>query len=794
MFDIVVAAIPGLPLLAALANGLNGLVGERYPRAVQVRVASGAILLSFLGASWVLLQVVLQPAAREVVIGRWLTSGDLAVNFAFLIDPLSAVMMLVTTSISFLIAVFSIDYMHNERGFSRFFSVLPLFVAAMLVLVMGANYVLLFLGWEAVGVCSYLLISFYQDRAAAAQAGTKAFVMNRIGDAGFLLGIFLLFSNLGTTDYQSVFARVPDLETSTATAIGLCLLLGAVGKSAQLPLATWLPRAMEGPTPSSALIHAATMVTAGVYMISRSQVLYDHAPDALLVVALVGAATAVYGGVVGLVQTDIKSVLAYSTTTQLGLMFLACGLGAYAVAIFHLAAHAFFKTYLFLTAPSILHHLHGGADVHEAGPARQSVPGVFTLALVTASGLVSIAFLLWWRRRDLIDGAGGAGLSILLALGLIAAFSAAFAAARMAHVAFQGGTHGGHDHGPSPTVVAVQLLGLTAAIVAVGLAIGLVPGGVPGSWFQQLLAPAVATTPRIPPGSWVFGLLLLGLLIALIFSAWFTTLYVDRFRPEQPGLMFFRRRRLYNLVLNRFWLDELYDALIVRPVWKLGRALDSFDTKVIDWFTGAPPAPQKVRTAVETWEERLLASRAAGAAVGPRGEMAMPSSTWEEEERREKDATATEATGVFGWLTRTSALTARRVETEIGEATGVLGWMTSVGADASGWVETEVERHSPGGGGGRLVGTVAAVSTWFERTFIERASEFVTQLAELAAVVSAAVERIVFHSGIHVGMPRASSRLASALIRTEELLGRRGVIGSIVAAWLLALVARLLWF
>jgi len=768
VFDIVVAAIPGLPLLAALANGVNGVLGERYPRALQVRVSSGAILLSFLGASWILVQVVLDPSPREVLIGRWFTSGDLAVNFGFLIDSLSAVMMLVTTSISFLIAVFSIDYMHNEKGFSRFFSVLPLFVAAMLVLVMGDNYVLLFLGWEAVGVCSYMLISFYQDRTAAAQAGTKAFVMNRIGDAGFLLGIFLLFANFGTTGYQDVFARVPDVDTGTATAIGLCLLLGAVGKSAQLPLATWLPRAMEGPTPSSALIHAATMVTAGVYMISRSQVLYDNAPDALLVVALVGAATAVYGGVVGLVQTDIKSVLAYSTTTQLGLMFLACGLGAYPIAIFHLAAHAFFKTYLFLTAPSILHHLHGGADVKESGPARQPVPALFTVALMASSGLVAIALLFRWWRSDMIGGAAGDSLSILLALGLIAAFSSAFAAARMAHVALQDTTHGGHHHGPSPIPMAVQLLGLLAALAAVGLAIGLLPGGAPGSWFQQFLAPAVATNPGIPPGSWVFALLLFGLLIVLIFSAWFTTLYVDRFRPEQPGLMFFRRRRLYNLVLNRFWLDELYGALVVRPVWKLGRALDSFDRNVIDWFAGAAPAPQKVRTAVETWEERLLASRAAGAIVAPSGDMAMPTSTWEEEERREKEAAEAETTGVIGWLTRTSA-------------------------DATGWVETEVERHSPGGGAGRLIGTVSGVSTWFEKAIIERSSDLVNHLAELVARISAAFERIVFQSGIHVELPRASSRFAGVLIRTEELLGKRLVIGLIVAAWLLALVAELLW-
>lgn len=793
VFEVVVAAVPGVPLLAALANSLNAISGERYGRSLQVRIASTGILLSFLAASWVLLEVVAQPGPREVVIGRWLTSGTLAVDFAFLIDPLAAVMMFVTTSISFLVTVFSTDYMHNERGFARFFAVLPLFVAAMLVLVMGNNYVLLFLGWEAVGVCSYMLISFYQERAAAAGAGTKAFVMNRIGDAGFLLGIFLIFASFGTTDYQEVFALLPDLDSGTATLIGLCLLLGAVGKSAQLPLATWLPKAMEGPTPSSALIHAATMVTAGVYMISRSHVLYEHAPDALLVVALIGAATAVYGGVSGLVQTDIKSVLAYSTTTQLGLMFLACGLGAYSVAIFHLVAHAYFKTYLFLTAPSILHQLHGGADVREPGAARQPVPRAFALALVAASALVMVAFTAQWWRGDRLGAAPASGAAILLALGVIAAFSSAFAAARMAQSALQSATHGDHSEGPSAHWMTGQLLLLIAALSAVGFAAGILPGGVPDSWFQKLLGSTAAASPGIPAGLWVLALVLLGLLLLLIFSAWATTMYVDRFRSEQPGLMFFRRRRLYNLVLNRFWLDELFGAAVIRPVRRLGRALDSFDTRVIDSFTGAPPAARRLPEAAGTWEERILESGAAAAVVAPRGDLAMPASSWDDERRREAEATAADAAGVLGWLTSKSAIAARQVETEIGTATGILGLAAKAGADASGWIETEVGRHSPGGGGRGVVGVVAATSTWFEQTFIERASALMAQLTELFARVSAGIERAVFHSGIHVGMPRAGSRIADVLIRTEEILGRRTVVGVIVVAWLIALAAGVLW-
>ncbi|MBA2370034.1 MAG: NADH-quinone oxidoreductase subunit L, partial [Chloroflexi bacterium] len=367
VFDLVVLLIPGLPLAAALATGVGALLSDGYPRRLIERSTAGAILGSFLAALWVLAQVVGDPRAREVTVYRWLASGDFGVNIAFLVDPLSAVMIAMVTGISFVVAVFSINYMHNERGFARFFAVLSLFVFAMLVLVMASSYVLLFLGWEGVGICSYLLIGFYQDRRSAAGAATKAFVMNRVGDAGFLVGILLIVTTFGSADYSVVLAGAAQLDRGLATAIGLALLLGAIGKSAQLPLASWLPRAMEGPTPSSALIHAATMVTAGVYLVARSSPLYERAPDALLVVGLVGAATALYGGVAGLVQTDIKSVLAFSTTSQLGLMFVACGLGAYAVAIFHLVAHAFFKTLLFLTAPSILHHLHGGADPQVEG-------------------------------------------------------------------------------------------------------------------------------------------------------------------------------------------------------------------------------------------------------------------------------------------------------------------------------------------------------------------------------------------------------------------------------------------
>src|SRR5206468_1547075 len=338
--------------------------------------------LSFLCAIIVFIRILRTGVAREVTAYHWIFGGDLTINLAFLIDPLTCIMMLVVTGVGFLIHVYSVGYMHGEEGFARFFTYMNLFMVSMLLLVMGSNYVVLFIGWEGVGLCSYLLIGYYYDRVSAAQAATKAFVVNRIGDAGFLLAIFLVFATFGTLDYTDVFAQASRLDSGTATAIAICLLIGAIGKSAQLPLYTWLPDAMEGPTPVSALIHAATMVTAGVYMVVRNHAIYDMAPDALLLVGVIGAATALFAATIGLVQTDIKRVLAYSTVSQLGFMFLACGVGAYAAAIFHLVTHAFFKALLFLAAGSVIHALSGEQDIRKMGGLWNKVPAMHWVCLI----------------------------------------------------------------------------------------------------------------------------------------------------------------------------------------------------------------------------------------------------------------------------------------------------------------------------------------------------------------------------------------------------------------------------
>jgi len=759
--DLAVTLVPGLPLLAALVNGTLALLPIPYPWRLAQRLAWGSILLSLAGTLWVLVEVLADPAPREVGVYRWLFSGDLEVEFAFLIDPLSAVMMLVVTAISFLIAVFSVNYMHNEPGFGRYFSVMPLFVFAMLVLVMADNYVLLFLGWEGVGVCSYLLIGFYQDRRAAAAAGTKAFCMNRIGDAGFLLGIFLIVDSFGTTDFIGVFERAGEVGTGTATAIGLLLLVGAVGKSAQLPLATWLPRAMEGPTPSSALIHAATMVTAGVYMIARSHELYAQAPDALLAVAIVGAATAVFGAVVGLVQTDIKSLLAYSTTAQLGLMFLACGLGAYAIAIFHLAAHAVFKTFLFLTAPSILHHLHpvGVGGAHAPARASRAVPLAGAVFGVSALGLVAFPFLSGWWQGEVLGGAYEHGDYILLGVGGLAAFSAAFSTGRLVGAVFGEQAHAEHA-GPSRAASfrVLPALAVLAALVAVGLALGLAPGGPEGTWFERFLDPVVAAAPGVPAGSPVLGAVLMVALIAFVASGWLAPVYLDRYRPDATRLGLLGPRGLYSLALNRFWLDELYGRAVVRPALALGRLLERVDTEVIARAAGAPPRASAVRRPLPAPEEEIVAAAEPAWWGGHAGEQAV------------------------------SAQSGRA-----GMAGGIASWLLQHVSDFFGGIERNVIRRATGSVAGWLVERVGNISGWIERAVIGGAENLIDGLSRAFVNLSATVERLVFQEGVHIGVPRFGDTLGRLLTTTEERLGHPAVVGSILGVSLLALVVGVAW-
>jgi NADH-quinone oxidoreductase subunit L len=357
--ELLISLVPLFPLLGFLIVALNT---RKLTQGVTSFIACGAVLLSFIISLILFFKLLTAPEAERsfsVTLYNWISAGNFSASISFLVDPLSSLFLLIITGVGFLIHVYSIGYMHDDTGFNRFFSYLNLFVFFMLLLVMGANYLVMFVGWEGVGLCSYLLIGFWFKNQEYNTAANKAFIMNRIGDLGMLLGIVLIFIHFGSIQYADVFSNATTLDTGTITLITMLLFVGAMGKSAQLPLYTWLPDAMAGPTPVSALIHAATMVTAGIYMVARNNVLYALSPATLELIIIVGLATAIFAATIALTQTDIKKVLAYSTVSQLGLMFLALGLGSFTSGIFHMATHAFFKALLFLGAGSVIHALHG---------------------------------------------------------------------------------------------------------------------------------------------------------------------------------------------------------------------------------------------------------------------------------------------------------------------------------------------------------------------------------------------------------------------------------------------------
>jgi NADH-quinone oxidoreductase subunit L len=439
-----------IPLLPFAGFLLNGLLGRRLPKWAVTTVA----LLAPLAAFCVVLNAALGLAGGnpstaslpyiETCPMGWINVGTLHVDFSFVLDQLSLVMLLVVTGVGFLIHVYSVGYMHDEKGYARYFSYLNLFLFFMTVLVLAGNALVMFVGWEGVGLASYLLIGFWFQKTSAADAGKKAFIVNRIGDFGFLIGMFLLLANFGTLAFSQIAAKLaanPGWQGGVLTVIALCLLLGAAGKSAQLPLYIWLPDAMEGPTPVSALIHAATMVTAGVYMIARTHVLFDHSPFALSVVAIVGAATALFAATIALVQNDIKRVLAYSTISQLGYMFLGCGVAAYSAAIFHLMTHAFFKALLFLAAGTVIHGMGGEQDLRKMGGLWKKLPATFA---VTTVGVLAIAgfppFAGFFSKDAILYAAfmqGGVG-RVLWFVGLVTALLTSFYMFRLWYMAFLG--------------------------------------------------------------------------------------------------------------------------------------------------------------------------------------------------------------------------------------------------------------------------------------------------------------------------------------------------------------------
>jgi NADH-quinone oxidoreductase subunit L len=603
VFDLLVLLIPLFPLLALLANGL---LGSRYSHDVAGRLACGSVGLSFVCVLGIFISILDNPEPREVIAYSWIFGGNLSVNLAFLIDPLTIIMLLVVTGVGFLIHVYSVGYMHGEEGFTRFFTYMNLFMVSMLLLVMGNNYAVLFIGWEGVGLCSYLLIGYYYEKVSAGKAATKAFVVNRIGDAGFLVAIFLVFSHFGTLDYTAVMANASTLSTEMATAISLCLLVGAIGKSAQLPLYTWLPDAMEGPTPVSALIHAATMVTAGVYMVVRNHVLFDMAPLALATVGIVGGVTALFAATIGLVQNDIKRVLAYSTVSQLGYMFLACGVGAYTAAIFHLMTHAFFKALLFLSAGSVIHALSGEQDIRKMGGLHNKIPithKVFLIGTLAIAGIPPLAG--FWSKDEIMAHAFVHGYYHLYLLAATGAFLTSFYMFRLTYLTFYGSSrvdpHVAHHIHESPSVMTIPLM-ILAGLALVGGFLGVPPEH---GWFHGFLH-EVATPLGTEAHEVGWGVLLglMGVAMAIALGGWGLAHYMYSVRPQMANEWAAKSPRAYTTILNKYYVDEIYDFLIVEFFKKVGMVLDWFDRHILDRFVVGIGRGTDISAGAMTWVEK----------------------------------------------------------------------------------------------------------------------------------------------------------------------------------------------
>jgi NADH-quinone oxidoreductase subunit L len=584
--------IPALPLAAV---ALNLLFGDRLDKRAVTVIACGSILLAFFAAARAVLQLAGLPAEDRVIhelAYTWMRVGDFSADVGFQLDPLSAVMVLVVTGVGFLIHVYSTGYMAHDPSFRRFFLYLNLFMFAMLTLVLADNFLLMFVGWEGVGLCSYLLIGFWYERPSAAAAGKKAFIVNRVGDFGFLLGIFFLFSNGGSLNFERLFAVAPHVFAVGSFAISaatLLLFLGATGKSAQIPLFTWLPDAMEGPTPVSALIHAATMVTAGVYMVARCHVLYTLAPGSLEIVAIIGAATALFAATIGIAQNDIKRVLAYSTVSQLGYMFFALGVGGFTAGIFHLMTHAFFKALLFLGAGSVIHALSDEQDLRRMGGLASRLPwthGVMLIATLAIAGIPPFAG--FFSKDEILTDAFASGHYGVWLVGLIGAVLTAFYMFRLYILAFRGKsrlTHEAEHHlHESPSSMIAPLVVL-AFLSIVGGWVGLPfqhGGHALARWLEPVFGGEGAghVSLEVAPATEAM-LMLLSVAVALVGIAFAFRAYLQR--PEVSTRLRERLPILYDMLSHKYWVDEFYDAVIVRPVGMLSNRLWKFwDVKIVD--------------------------------------------------------------------------------------------------------------------------------------------------------------------------------------------------------------------
>lgn len=575
-----------IPLLPLIGFAVIGLLNKRLSKGFVSFIACGTVLLSFSLSVAVLFRLLSGAEALTHTWFTWMTAGDFSVAFSFLADPLSALMMLVITGVGFLIHVYSIGYMHDDEGFNRFFAYLNLFISFMLVLVMGSNYLLMFVGWEGVGLCSYLLIGFWFKHRDYNNAANKAFIMNRIGDLGMILGIILIFIEFGSLGYAEVFPQAAALSPGqdVITWIAILLFIGAVGKSAQIPLFTWLPDAMAGPTPVSALIHAATMVTAGIYMIARSNILYSLSPVALEVIALTGISTALLAATIATAQNDIKKVLAYSTVSQLGLMFVAMGVGAYATGMFHMMTHAFFKALLFLGAGSVIHAMGSEQDIRKMGGLKRYLPVTWITFLAGTLAISGIPLFSGFFSKDEILANAFADNTILWGLSVITSLLTVFYMFRLYFLAFSGKSRLNNDHlarlHESPRTMTVPLVVLGVLSLAGGwLNIPAVFGG--NHTLTEYLSPVFADSARLLDEhhlTHATEYTLMGIVVAMtvvvIIVAFRLYIRMERI-PLADETSLTGLKRLFN---RKYFVDEIYDGVIVKPLY----AMSDFLYKIVD--------------------------------------------------------------------------------------------------------------------------------------------------------------------------------------------------------------------
>ncbi|MHB8336600.1 MAG: NADH-quinone oxidoreductase subunit L [Ignavibacteriaceae bacterium] len=588
-----------LPLLGFLFNGLFG--SKIKNEKIIGIIGSSTIGISFLIVVGAFFQTLSMPVdQRQTIVNlfTWIKVGNLDVNVSYQVDQLSLLMGLIVTGVGFIIHVYSIGYMHGDKGFGRFFAYLNLFIFAMMNLILGSNFLLLFLGWEGVGLCSYLLIGFWYDRkfekSTTSDAAKKAFIVNRIGDFGFLLGIFLIYLTFGSLNFNDVFARAASLNIPqyVFNFIALFLFIGAMGKSAQIPLYIWLPDAMAGPTPVSALIHAATMVTAGVYMVARCSIIYASAPAIMEFVAIIGALTAIFAASIALVQNDIKKVLAYSTVSQLGYMFLALGVGAFSAALFHVMTHAFFKALLFLGAGSVIHGMHDEQNIQNYGGLKKYMPKTYVTFLIASLAIAGIPPLSGFFSKDEILWSSYAdGNIIYWLIGVVTALLTAFYMFRLVSLTFDGKERFGHDKHPheSPAVMTIPLI-ILAVLAAVGGFIGIpeIFSGEHGNqfdnWLEPIFQPAQAKIAMFGVHSSLEEIVLMVVTLVGVIGSIYAAryIYIKNIKPAEK--LSKRFNGVYNLLLNKYYVDEIYDASVVTPIvkgseivlWKFA------DIKIID--------------------------------------------------------------------------------------------------------------------------------------------------------------------------------------------------------------------